>query len=251
MPSTSQNVPPMRPQRTIWQVRYDAIVFDLGNTLLPWGEEQNRALYAALERTLADAFGPLPDFEERATRARQTLYAERKRTTMREVTVDELLHHFLDGPAPAELPAAVVSAVERVFLDVARFPPGTRELLERLARRHPIAVLSNFFLTPPVEAVLERGGLRDLFVHVEVSATSGYMKPHPTPFAAVRDALGVDGPVLMVGDDFWADVVGGHRAGFLTALTHEHRQDVTSDPGAPDVRAGRILKSLHELDGQP
>jgi len=241
----------MRSQRTIWQVRYDAIVFDLGNTLLPWGEEQNAALYAALGRALTESLGPLPDFEERATRARATLYADRKRTTMREVTVDELLEHFLDGPPPAGLPAAVENAVGRVFLDIARFPAGTRELLQRLARRQPIAVLSNFFLTAPVETVLDRAGLRDLFVHVEVSATSGYMKPHPTPFAAVRDALGVDGRVLMVGDDFWADIVGGHRAGFLTALTHEHRQDETSDPDAPGVRAGRVLKSLHELDGQP
>ena len=51
----------------------------------------------------------------------------------------------------------------------------------------------------------------------------------------------------MVGDNFWADIVGGHRAGFLTALTREHHQGPTSDPRAPEVVADRVLKSLTEL----
>jgi len=96
--------------------------------------------------------------------------------------------------------------------------------------------------------LLDRDGLTRYFAHIEVSATSGYMKPHAMPFARVREALALDGRrALMVGDDFWADVVGGTRAGFETALTHEHRQDEPSDPEAPGIRPGRILKSLDEL----
>jgi FMN phosphatase YigB (HAD superfamily) len=85
-------------------------------------------------------------------------------------------------------------------------------------------------------------------VHVEVSATSGFCKPHPEPFEIVREKLGVPMErVLMVGDDFWADIVGGHRAGFLTALSHEHRQGPTSDARAPEVSADRILTDLRQL----
>jgi putative hydrolase of the HAD superfamily len=229
-------------------MRFDAIVLDLGNTLVPWGDRESRALYAALEETLTAALGPLPDFAARADHARETLYAGRRRTTMREVTVAELLGLFLDGAPPKGLAETVERAVERTFLDICRVPPGVAATLERLARRRPVAVLSNFFLTPPVEELLERAGLVRFLAHVEVSATSGYMKPHPTPFARVREALGLDGrQALMVGDDFWADVVGGHRAGFLTALTHEHRQDEPSDPEAPGVRPDRILQRLDEL----
>ena len=127
-------------------------------------------------------------------------------------------------------------------------PERTRETVRQLARRQPVAVLSNFFLTGPIEELLRRDGVARHLAHIEVSATSGYMKPHGTPFARVREALNLDGGrALMVGDDFWCDVVGGHRAGFETALTHEHRQDEPSDPDAPEVRPGRILKSLDEL----
>jgi FMN phosphatase YigB (HAD superfamily) len=229
-------------------MRYDAIVLDLGNTLLPFGEREDRAFYGTLQRALTDALGPMPDFTERAHRARQRLHFERRRTTMREVTVAELLECFLDEAPPPGLADSVERAISRVFLDICRFPEGTRETLERLASRQPIALLSNFFLTAPIEELLERDGLTRYFAHIEVSATSGYMKPHATPFARVREALDLDGgPALMVGDDFWADIVGGTRAGFDTALTHEHRQDEPSDPEAPGVKPGRILKSLDEL----
>jgi len=229
-------------------MRFDAIVLDLGNTLLPFGDREDRAFYGELQRTLTGAIGPMPDFADRARRAKQRLHFERRRTTMREVTVAELLECFLDAPPPPGLPETVERTVSRVFLEVCRFPEGTGETLERLARRQPIALLSNFFLTPPIEELLDRDDLTRHFAHIEVSATSGWMKPHATPFARVREALDLDGKrALMVGDDFWADIVGGHRAGFETALTHEHRQEEPSDPEAPGIRPGRILKSLDEL----
>ena len=112
----------------------------------------------------------------------------------------------------------------------------------------PLAVLSNFVLTDPVVEALERGGVADAFVHIEVSATSGFMKPHPEPFEIAVDAMGIARErTLMVGDNFFADVVGGYRAGLLTALTHQYRQGPTSDPRAPEVRADRILTNLDEL----
>jgi FMN phosphatase YigB (HAD superfamily) len=228
-------------------MRHDAIVFDLGNTLLPWGDEQSAALYAALGKTLTDALGPVSDFLERARRLRE-IVTERKYTTMREATVEEYVGIFCDGAAPAGLADAVGRTVHEVFLENARFPDGIRDLLERLAGRHPLAVLSNFFMTPPVEEVLRRAELFDLFRHVEVSATSGFMKPHPTPFRIVLEKLGTPAErTLMVGDDYWADVVGGHRAGLRTALTHEHRQGPTSDPRTPDIAPDRVLQSVAEL----
>jgi FMN phosphatase YigB (HAD superfamily) len=228
-------------------MRYDAIVFDLGNTLLPWGDEQTADLYEALARTLTDALGPVPDFQERARRLRDAV-GDRKYTTMREASVEEYVEIFCDGAAPAGLADAVGRTVHEVFLESARFPNGTRDLLERLAGRQPLAVLSNFFMTAPVEETLRREGILDLFRHVEVSATSGFMKPHPTPFRIVLEKLGTPAErTLMVGDDYWADIVGGHRAGLRTALTHEHRQGPASDPRTPDIAPDRVLQSIAEL----
>jgi FMN phosphatase YigB (HAD superfamily) len=228
-------------------MRFDAIVFDLGNTLVPWGDAESLALLDAMRIPLEGALGPIPDLPERTIRARDALEA---RPTLREVTTAEFVEAVAGLPPAPPLVAALEAAVHDAFPRIARVPDGVPALLDRLGRDRPLAVLSNFFLTSPIERLLRETGLRDRFVHVEVSATGGYRKPHPAPFDTVRERLGTAMErTLMVGDDFWADVVGGHRAGFLTALTHEHRRDRTSDPRAPGVRADRVLEGLGELEG--
>jgi len=153
-------------------------------------------------------------------------------------------------PAPPGLASEVAAKAHEAFLDTFEIPSRVKPLLERLGRRYRLGVLSNFFLTRPIVAALERAGIDGAFAHIEVSATGGWMKPHPAPFETVREKLG--SPMertLMVGDDFWADVVGGHRAGLLTALTREHFEGPDRDPRAPGIAADRILKSLDELEG--
>jgi len=229
-------------------MRFDAIIFDFGNTILPWGAAQGRALLAAIEGVFVGALGPQERFLERAHESRDRLIREREDGSLREVTCDEFVRDLCGGEAPAGLVDAVAEAGHRGFVENCRLPEGRRDLIARLAERYPLAVLSNFFLAGPVEEVLQRDGLWDLFVHVEVSAVEGWMKPHPAPFDTCREKLGTEFErTLMVGDDFFADVVGGYRAGLLTALSHEYRQAPAEDPRAPEVRADRILRSLDEL----
>jgi len=225
-------------------VDYDGILFDFGNTLVPWGEAETERLFRALE----PLFEPGEDFCGRAIAARDALLASHERTDLRECTVDEFVAAMCNGDATPALVDAVGQAFHDAFVGICRVPEGLRTLLEELGRHRPLAVLSNFVLTSPVEEALERGGVADAFVHIEVSATSGFMKPHPEPFEIAVEAMGTARErTLMVGDDFFADVVGGHRAGLLTALTHQYREGPTRDPRAPEVRADRILRSLDEL----
>jgi len=229
-------------------VEIQAIILDFGNTLVPWGERQARGLYDAVH----EALGPVEDFHAKAERAHMGLVRERENGSLREVTCAEFVNAILGDEQPEERIAHVAATAHRAFVELCTVPPETRPLLARLAERYKLAVLSNFFLEGPVEEVLDRAGLTEYFVHVEVSAREGFMKPHPAPFETVRAALGTEFErTLMVGDDFFADVVGGYRAGLLTALTHEHRQMEPFDPRAPEVKADRILKRLDELANQP
>jgi FMN phosphatase YigB (HAD superfamily) len=228
-------------------MRFDAIVFDLGNTLVPWGERETASLIAAL----ASCMDAGPDFARRAHEAR-TRQIRESESTMREVTVRGWIEELLAGDAPVALVEAVTATLSRRFVELARVPEYVPGLLEKLAADRPLGLLSNFVLTAPIEEFLERAGIRRHFTHVEVSATDGFCKPHPAPFDTVREALGVPMErILMVGDDFWADIVGGSRAGFLTALTHEHRRGPTSDARAPDVQADQIIHDLRDLPPTP
>ena len=147
-----------------------------------------------------------------------------------------------------ELIVAAHRTMHQTFVEVCRPPEELGALLERLGDRFRLAVLSNYVLTQPVEEVLQRAGLIGHFHTVEVSAAHGYAKPHPDLFERVRTSLGTrPTATLMVGDNFYCDVVGGHRAGWRTAHTVEHYRGARSDPRAPDVRPDLVLERLDEL----
>jgi len=229
-------------------VEYDGILFDFGNTLIPWDDAETHALFAAIQPAFEGALGPVDDFCARAIAARDAILTARENSDLRECTVEEFVQAMCNGQSSPDLVDSVGQAFHEAFLGICRIPEGLRGLLDDLGRHRPLAVLSNFVLTDPVVEALERGGVADAFVHIEVSATSGFMKPHPEPFEIAVDAMGIARErTLMVGDNFFADVVGGYRAGLLTALTHQYRQGPTSDPRAPEVRADRILTNLDEL----
>lgn len=233
-------------------MRLDAIVFDLGNTLAPFGASESARMYEAMRRVFEETLGPLPDFDARAFRARDLLIREREATTMREVTMEEFADSICGGRAPGGLAARVSEATHRSFVELCRVPEGLGERLDRIARGRKLAVLSNFVLTRPIEEVLERAGVHTRFETIEVSATHGYMKPHPMLFETVLGKLGTaPGRTLMVGDNFWADIVGGRRAGMRTALTREHFRGPDADPRAPGVRADLVIESLDALADQP
>jgi FMN phosphatase YigB (HAD superfamily) len=231
-------------------VKFESIVFDFGNTLVPWGPAQGARFLHAMEEVFAQALGPQRDFVARAHETRDRLIREGENGSLREVTCEDFVTDLCGAAPPGGLVEAVTARAHRAFVDLCIVPEGRRNLLQRLAERYRLAVLSNFFLAGPVEDVLQRAGLWDLFAHVEVSAVEGWMKPHPAPFDTVREHLGTDMErTLMVGDDFFADIVGGYRAGMLTALTREYRNAPEHDARAPEVRADRILSSLDELLG--
>ena len=228
-------------------MEFDAIIFDFGNTLVPWGERQGLGLYAAVR----DALPPVDDFFAKARAAHMGLVRERENGSLQEVTCAEFVGEILGRAPEPDLVERVSKSAHRAFVDLCEVPAHVRPLLQRLGERYKLAVLSNFFLEGPVEEVLDRAGLTELLVHVEVSAREGLMKPHPAPFDTVRAALDTEFErTLMVGDDFFADVVGGYRAGLLTALTHEYARAEPFDARAPEVTPDRILSSLDELASQ-
>src|SRR5208283_2637335 len=57
---------------------------------------------------------------------------------------------------------------------------GTREILQRLGRRYPLAVISN--ADGKIVNVLERCGIADCFLGITDSGLVGHEKPHPAIF---------------------------------------------------------------------
>jgi len=95
--------------------------------------------------------------------------------------------------------------------------PGTRETLQRLARRYPLAVISN--ADGKIADVLNRCGIADCFQQITDSGVVGYEKPHPAIFEAALRGMNVSPEQsLYVGDVFSVDYAGATRAGMQAIL---------------------------------
>ena len=156
---------------------------------------------------------------------------------------------------------SVVDAYSGAF--VARMSPvaDADSTLERLARRgFALAILSNWPLALTIDRFAEAHDWTRWLRAIVVSQRVGTIKPHPMIFRAAEDALGLDagagGRILHVGDDWAADVVGAHDAGWRIAYLRDRQGDTplpTSQPGdhlgsgakvVPDL----VIDELSDLD---
>jgi putative hydrolase of the HAD superfamily len=159
----------------------------------------------------------------------------------------------------------VVDAYSSAF--VVRMTPvaDAGRTLERLAGRgFALAILSNWPLALTIDRFAEAHGWTRWLRAIVVSQRVGTIKPHPTIFRAAEEALGLDGAaagrILHVGDDWAADVVGAHDAGWRTAYLRNRQVDTplpTSEPGddldttrGAKVTADLVIDELSDLDAR-
>ena len=146
----------------------------------------------------------------------------------------------------------VVDAYSGAF--VSRMTPvaDAGSTLARLAERgFALGILSNWPLALTIDRFAEAHGWTQWLRAIVVSQRVGTIKPHPTIFRAAEDALGLDGEaagrILHVGDDWAADVVGAHDAGWRTAYLRNRQLDTplpTSEPGDDLVTDARVTPDL-------
>ena len=94
---------------------------------------------------------------------------------------------------------------------------GTRELLQRLGERYPLAVISN--ADGKIEDVLKRCEIADCFASITDSGLVGYEKPHPAIFQAALQAMQAKAEdSLYVGDVYSVDYLGATDVGMQAVL---------------------------------
>ncbi len=196
--------------------RLKAIVFDYGNTLIEFGRQQidhcDRAFGSVVERH----FGPFDQSRFDALREAHRLAPYRN--GYREGHLSESTRHIVE-----ELFGRRVTEVEIEDLVDARFTAfvaciaaesATHRVLERLSSRYQLGLLSNYPCGRSIRASLAATGLDRHLAATVVSGDVGFVKPHPSTFAAVLDELDVEpNEAIYVGDNWLADVQGAKRAG--------------------------------------
>ena len=174
----------------------------------------------------------------------------------------------------------VVDAYSAAFVDRMQPVEDAAATLAKLATDgFALAILSNWPLAVTIDRYAEAQGWLPHLRAIVVSQRVGTIKPHPSIFRAAEAELGFGpgrgprggdtpcrmtdrapsarAPILHVGDDWAADVVGATRAGWRTAYLRDRQGDTplpTSEPGdgmASEelVEADLVIAELGELPG--
>jgi putative hydrolase of the HAD superfamily len=264
------------------RVAVAAITIDFGNTLVRVDRPGLRDVIEVTGDTLVAA-GVAPDregflaawTEERERQFREEVPLLREvDIAQRAVRVIARLRGMPPPPAdvawddaaaaarvtPAEVDA-VVEAYSAAFVDRMEPVADAMDTLRRLSDRgFALAILSNWPLALTIDRFAEAQGWLPYLRSIVVSQRVGTIKPHPAIFRAAAEALGLgegDGPsILHVGDDWAADIVGAHRAGWRTAHLRGRQDDTplpTSEPGDDlltdaSVEPDLVIDELAELD---
>ena len=120
---------------------------------------------------------------------------------------------------------------------------GIQELLERLARRYTLSIVTNTHQPDLVPGHLGKMGVSRRFRTVVTSVEFGYRKPYPGIFAHALDRLAAKSEeCVYVGDDFEADYRGARSAGIEALLI-----DPTGRASVPEADR---LRSIFELEAR-
>jgi len=122
-------------------------------------------------------------------------------------------------------------------------PVGHAAVLQGLARRYRLALVSNFDHAPTARRILADHGIAQFFDPIVISDEFGRRKPHPAIFAAALKVVGVRAEeALFIGDSAGDDVVGAHSARVRVVWLNATRDPLPRDVPQPDHMIGQLTE---------
>lgn len=218
-----------------------AVLFDFGGTLdadgLTWKERFHRLFGAQGVAVEPERFDPVFYAADDALVG----------AVPESLSLQDTVCRVADGVARALRPddPGLGSRVAARFLDDARACfESNAPILERLARRYRLGVVSNFYGN--LATVCDNAQVRRYFGVIVDSTRVGLRKPDRRIFMTAVEALGIEpGRALMVGDSLARDMAGARAAG----MAHIWLTPAPERQGRPCCPGDRVIRSLRDLEG--
>jgi len=198
--------------------RYQQIFFDLDGTL--WDIQTNSKL--ALREIFFELFPEQHEMQFDNFYKSYQKWNERLWTAYRknQITKEQLrTSRFEKALSSAKLPfnSHVIENMAGSFLErcpaLPNLMPGAKELLDHCAHRYKIHIITNGFKEVQ-EIKMQSSGILHYFEHFFYSEDVGVKKPHPEIFhKALEKCQCSTKDVLMIGDDWGADIIGARNVG--------------------------------------
>lgn len=213
-----------------------AVLFDLDNTLCRYPRTDAELLSVSFEEAGVEPFFAPEAYHEVIP---EYIDEVEEVAELRTRCFSELARRDDRDPADGERVAAAYTANRTP--ESVEFVPGARDLLDELAGRYRLGLVTNG-QRDTQSAKLDALGIADLFETTVYAGDDVPAKPHPKPYRVAADALGVAPEnVLFVGDSLDSDVAGAEAVGMASAW-------VTSDSAADEgASASFVVESVAAL----
>lgn len=236
---------------------FDAVLFDLGNTLIYFDGDWSKVLPqadAALTSCLQAAglvFDPesfLNEFQERE----KAYFAERE-TEYIEYTTAFILRKLLNDWGYPEIPDTLITGALEAHYRVSQthWQPeadAIPTLLSLHQKGYRLAIVSNAGDDADVQTLVDKAQIRSYFDLILSSAKAGIRKPNPRIFSDVLDKLEVPpGRAVMVGDTLSADILGAQNAGIFSVWITRRADQIANGVHIDTIHPGAVITTLREL----
>ncbi len=227
------------------------ILFDYGNTLVPFSHDAVAQLDGAFERALARHFGRVDREQMQRLREADRLAPYRgdhRENDPVEVTASLVCRLYGRRPSPEVLEDLLRVRYE-AFIDAIELPAGVLSLLHRLSERYRLGLVSNYPDGAAIRHSLRRIGIESVFEAIVISGEVGYVKPHPCIFNVAAEKLQLDPQsTLLIGDNWLGDVQGAKRYGMKAAWLRQYDLVEVFPPNPGDHPPDLVLDHLNELE---
>lgn len=213
---------------------FDAVLFDLDDTLVEYERGQAELLAAAFDDVGVDPFFDAAEYVRRFDEFADDADGvdDLRRNCFAAIAAER------DRDPGTGRAVADAYAAERDHSRV-RLLPGALDALDAVSE-HRVGLVTNGAREMQRQK-LEGAGLDGRFETVVYAGADTPSKPHPEPFRRATAALGVDPErTLHVGNSLSSDVAGAHAAGVRSAW-------VPADDGTPDPEPDYAFENLREF----
>lgn len=210
--------------------RFDAVIFDMGGTLIEFENVPWDALYPSsvhsLHRWLGRHRKRVPDYDHLLERFIVLLERRRARirAAMREYHITPLIRELAAGFGihlrGKELSGAVNAYYAAIRRQLTVYPEAKPTLAALKGMGYTVALLSNTpFRVHDHRQELEQFGLWSHLDAALFTSTIAHRKPHPEPYRLIAKRLGVSlKRSLYIGDRQLEDVLGPQQVGMTACL---------------------------------
>lgn len=235
----------------------NAILFDLGNTLLyfdgAWPEVHSLADAQLLAHLQSEGFVLDGERFTKEFRARLNAYYAQREAEFVEHTTAYVLRSLLADLGYPDVTAEQVGPALRALYSASQahwlLEDDTLPTVATLkAAGHKLAILSNAGDDEDVQTLVDKYGLRPYFDLVLSSAACGVRKPNPRIFTLALERLGLEpSQAAMVGDTLGADILGAQNAGLYSIWITRRADTPANRAHADTITPNAQIGSLAEL----